>query len=124
MSRIDPQARICPDCRKPLAGQDRDGIHVDVCESCSLLWLDAGELEALGNRVFSWPRPDGTDWVGAGSRSDAACPGCGAAALELGSVGDHTVQRCGACRGHVIRTGSSVAGADLLVDLLTFLAWS
>lgn len=43
-------ARACPDCRgamRELAAREADGPLLEVCTTCHLLWLDAGELESV-----------------------------------------------------------------------------
>jgi uncharacterized protein len=37
----------CPKDGSQLTERDMNGVKVDVCTSCSGIWLDAGELEAL-----------------------------------------------------------------------------
>lgn len=45
---------ICPRCSDAgLVQRDRDGIAIDVCESCRGVWLDRGELEKLIARATS-----------------------------------------------------------------------
>ena len=39
---------ICPSCgTATLAERERDGVNVDVCQTCRGVWLDRGELEKL-----------------------------------------------------------------------------
>jgi len=40
----------CYRCRQAMRKASRDGVLVDVCDTCGGLWLDAGELEALERR--------------------------------------------------------------------------
>ena len=38
----------CPRCGVPLRHQQLHGVTIDQCEKCGGLWLDKGELEAIG----------------------------------------------------------------------------
>ena len=37
----------CPKCGDDLSPVDRGAVQIDRCPSCSGIWLDAGELEAI-----------------------------------------------------------------------------
>ena len=39
---------MCPVCCIPLVGFELDGIELDRCIDCRGIWLDPGELEAIG----------------------------------------------------------------------------
>ena len=42
----------CPRCQTvALSERERDGLIVDVCETCRGVWLDRGELEKLISRA-------------------------------------------------------------------------
>ena len=46
--RQSPPAQLaCPSCRDPMRAAAVAGVEVDGCVRCQLLWLDAGEQEAL-----------------------------------------------------------------------------
>ncbi|WP_329792195.1 zf-TFIIB domain-containing protein [Lentzea sp. DG1S-22] len=38
---------ICPKCHHAMRTFDRDGIHLEQCENCKGIYLDAGELEQI-----------------------------------------------------------------------------
>nr|WP_311771494.1 zf-TFIIB domain-containing protein [Actinophytocola algeriensis] len=40
---------ICPKCQNAMRTVDRQGIHIDQCDSCRGIFLDRGELEAILN---------------------------------------------------------------------------
>ena len=40
----------CPKCGAPLSTQELRGVQVDGCPVCHGLWLDAGEIDQLGER--------------------------------------------------------------------------
>jgi hypothetical protein len=40
----------CPKCGMSLIEIDYKGIKVDKCSSCAGIWLDAGELELIGEK--------------------------------------------------------------------------
>lgn len=37
----------CPKCGAAMRTYERNGVHVDQCESCRGIFLDMGELEAI-----------------------------------------------------------------------------
>jgi Zn-finger nucleic acid-binding protein len=37
----------CPKCRGAMRTYERNGVHIDQCESCRGIFLDYGELESL-----------------------------------------------------------------------------
>jgi Zn-finger nucleic acid-binding protein len=41
----------CPACKVPLIVAERDGVELDVCVQCHGLWLDAGELALLAEKM-------------------------------------------------------------------------
>ncbi|MEA2626667.1 MAG: uncharacterized protein QOD06_2712 [Candidatus Binatota bacterium] len=50
-STIQELARSrCPRCGTRLVAKQVDGVEIDECPSCSGVWLDKGELEALSRR--------------------------------------------------------------------------
>ncbi|WP_460401251.1 TFIIB-type zinc ribbon-containing protein [Actinophytocola sediminis] len=40
---------ICPKCQNTMRTVDRQGIHIDQCDSCRGIFLDRGELESILN---------------------------------------------------------------------------
>jgi len=38
---------ICPKCQNTMRTVDRQGIHIDQCDSCRGIFLDRGELESI-----------------------------------------------------------------------------
>ncbi|MGL5928207.1 MAG: zf-TFIIB domain-containing protein [Dermatophilaceae bacterium] len=58
-----PQARgmVCPKCRGTMHTHDRNGVHIEQCESCRGIFLDYGEFEHLSqleSRFLASPPPD------------------------------------------------------------------
>lgn len=41
------QTLTCPKCRGTMRTYERNGIHLEQCDSCRGVFLDVGELEAL-----------------------------------------------------------------------------
>jgi membrane associated rhomboid family serine protease/Zn-finger nucleic acid-binding protein len=39
-----PSDARCPSCRKPMLGLGVDGVPLDACRRCQLLWFDRGEV--------------------------------------------------------------------------------
>ncbi|WP_083948145.1 TFIIB-type zinc ribbon-containing protein [Thermobifida cellulosilytica] len=51
---------ICPKCQGRMRTFDRMGVHIDQCERCRGIFLDAGELEqivAAEQRHYAPPPP-------------------------------------------------------------------
>ncbi|MBK9216635.1 MAG: zf-TFIIB domain-containing protein [Chloracidobacterium sp.] len=48
----------CPKCDGTLIETDFDNIKIDVCDKCSGVWLDAGELTHIAGKE------DETGWFG------------------------------------------------------------
>ncbi|MCP2168886.1 TFIIB-type zinc ribbon-containing protein [Goodfellowiella coeruleoviolacea] len=38
---------ICPKCQNTMRTYDREGVHLEQCESCRGIFLDRGELEQI-----------------------------------------------------------------------------
>ncbi|GAA0638448.1 zf-TFIIB domain-containing protein [Kutzneria viridogrisea] len=50
----------CPKCPGQMRTYERNGVHVDQCDSCRGIFLDHGELEALSRAEAQWmqqPQP-------------------------------------------------------------------
>lgn len=41
------EAMICPKCQNAMRTFDKNGVHIDQCESCHGIFLDRGELEQI-----------------------------------------------------------------------------
>ena len=55
-----PGALRCPKCAGTMRTYERNGVHLEQCESCRGLFLDFGELEALAQleaRMAQQPPP-------------------------------------------------------------------
>jgi len=44
----------CPDCNADLVQKKRDGVEMDVCQSCQGMWLTRQELNELEDEVFDF----------------------------------------------------------------------
>ncbi|SNS28926.1 hypothetical protein SAMN05216276_100723 [Streptosporangium subroseum] len=44
----------CPKCRGAMRTYERNGVHIDQCESCRGIFLDYGELETLTRMEGQW----------------------------------------------------------------------
>lgn len=82
---------------------NRSGVAVEMCDVCSGLFLDYGELEALKQREGSVPiMQGGPVGPGAGPPPEAPgmlhCPKCGSAMRTYKRSGV-SVEQCDHCRG-------------------------
>ncbi|WP_427384448.1 zf-TFIIB domain-containing protein [Janibacter sp. G56] len=50
-------ALTCPKCQSPMRTYERNRVHVDQCTGCGGLFLDRGELEALGAAESAYYAP-------------------------------------------------------------------
>lgn len=92
----------CPRCMEPLEPKrlkQAKGVELDVCPMCSGVWLDEGELDALGQalpkRTGSMPPPNPAALRAtavAGMLRTTICPHCGERNPELET-------HCASCRG-------------------------
>lgn len=62
----------CPKCQGTMRTYDRNGVHVEQCETCRGIFLDFGEFESLSsmeNRFVQQPPPPqyGPGWGSRGS---------------------------------------------------------
>ena len=56
----DPTQMRCPKCQGSMRTYERNGIHLEQCDTCRGIFLDFGELEALTqleNRFTPAPAP-------------------------------------------------------------------
>ncbi|NUR83694.1 MAG: zf-TFIIB domain-containing protein [Nonomuraea sp.] len=57
----------CPKCRGNMRTYERNGVHIEQCDSCRGIFLDYGELETLTQMESQWhggppPAPHGPSW--------------------------------------------------------------
>ena len=51
------QVMQCPKCRAMMRTYNRNGVHIEQCDSCRGIFLDYGELEALSRLESQWTQP-------------------------------------------------------------------
>jgi Zn-finger nucleic acid-binding protein len=61
---------ICPKCQNSMRTVDRQGIHIDQCDSCRGIFLDRGELESIlqAEQRYSAPAAAPPPYQGEGYR--------------------------------------------------------
>ena len=95
---------VCVKCTSVLDRKEVAGIEVDVCPRCGGIWLDRGELEALGSRSdeeLAALREALGIRKGAPpvpSETTTACPACDGTLREL-RFGNILIDFCPKCRG-------------------------
>ena len=52
-----PTMMTCPKCRGSMRSHLRSGVHVDQCQACHGIFLDADELEAIVAAAHPDPAP-------------------------------------------------------------------
>jgi uncharacterized protein len=53
---------VCPKCGSAMRTMDKDGVHIDQCQTCRGIFLDQGELERITsaeNSYYAEPPPYG-----------------------------------------------------------------
>ena len=90
------RARACPDCAVAMhtllvAGRDGREVELDGCHQCGSLWFDAGEIERVTGRTFSF------DPLGATTARH--CPACEQPMAAGVSRHGVPVERCAKCQG-------------------------
>ena len=89
---------MCPVCREPMVAFQLQGVEIDHCVTCQGTWLDAGELEQIGELAGA-PGGDlshALERSGEGRRSRRRCPRCPRRLreFELGRDPPAAIDRC------------------------------
>ena len=66
----------CPDGHGDLAETTRDGVHAEVCPTCSGIWLSAQELNQLEDETFHLGDDEKGSLVFSATVSTRDCPVC------------------------------------------------
>jgi len=83
--------RKCPECGRPFALVNIDGMEIDCCRFCRSIWFDPGELQHFSKTDKEIPSDDKTN-----RRSKYDCPVCGTRMTEYVFFNPHNllVDRC------------------------------
>lgn len=52
-----PAAHPCPSCRHPMLAADAEGVALETCRRCQLLWFDRGEAPEPAAKATTEPEP-------------------------------------------------------------------
>ena len=124
---------LCPECKVDMFVLEFEQVEIDFCFTCKGVWLDAGELEVIGERagalqggLLSALETKGTRTAAKGKRR---CPVCRKRLAEVTTEGDPpiVVDRCPKRHGLWFDRGElagvvEIAGADSENILARFLA--
>jgi Zn-finger nucleic acid-binding protein len=104
---------MCPDCDEPLVIYELEGVEVDHCLGCSGSWLDAGELELLGelSGIHAGALTAALAGAATSRRGARRCPRC-RRRLDVVRVGDGEpveLDRCPVGHGFWLDRGETVA---------------
>jgi Zn-finger nucleic acid-binding protein len=66
----------CPNCNVALAQKKRDGVEMEVCPSCSGMWLSAQELAQLEDEVFDFGDDEKGSLMLGSTQTTRKCPQC------------------------------------------------
>ena len=88
----------CLGCGASMIELDYGPAYLDQCPSCSAVWFDSTELQALlegrdSDRIIRF------SFRGRGTRTEESCPRCEDDGLRTEVLGEVTVEWCEACRG-------------------------
>jgi Zn-finger nucleic acid-binding protein len=67
----------CPDCNVALVNRKRDGIEMEICPSCSGMWLSRQELARLEDEVFDFGDDEKGSLMFGETPTTRKCPQCG-----------------------------------------------
>ena len=67
----------CSTCNADLVPMKRDGIEMEVCPTCSGMWLTCRELEELEDEVFDFGDDEKGSLMLESQASQRQCPQCG-----------------------------------------------
>ncbi|MBV9548259.1 MAG: zf-TFIIB domain-containing protein [Alphaproteobacteria bacterium] len=67
----------CPACGAPLGQKTRDGVEMEVCDSCGGMWLTSQELAELEDEVFDFGDDEKGSLMLGSAPSSKKCPQCG-----------------------------------------------
>ena len=96
----------CHQCQGSLTPTQAKGRTVVGCQRCRYFWVPPQSADQELER----------NWVKANNFVPLHCPGCQAASLQLGSTGNSSVYRCGAC-GNYFTQFAPASAADAAVVL-------
>jgi uncharacterized protein len=54
---MSQQTLQCPKCHGTMRSYERNGVHIEQCDTCRGIFLDYGELEALSRLESQWQAP-------------------------------------------------------------------
>lgn len=120
MAQPSQPKRTCPACETPMSTVRVAGVAVDGCDACGGVWLDAGEVQRLGN----WPAA--LDAVGRRFKPNTpslslgkiVCPACSGALEphELQSLPGIELDQCASCGGLWLDAGEAQQIAARLAE--------
>jgi Zn-finger nucleic acid-binding protein len=88
---------MCPACNEPLIAFEFEGVEIDACVACGGVWLDAGELEWIGE-LEGLDRRELARLLaeGKGARGQRRCPRCRRKLRRIEAGGNRKVEldRC------------------------------
>lgn len=74
----------CPACAQPMKRVRRDSILLDICETCTGIWFETGELPALYGRTGG--PPSLLARAAAASGADMPAPGEGTRGVDIADI--------------------------------------
>ncbi len=102
-------AMRCPKCRSDMEQIDVDGIEIDRCITCSGIWFDAGEAEALRNKKAAAAIDTGDANIGKiqNAIDHYRCPRCGGSMVRMVDPQQTHIwyEKCGSCLGTFFDAG-------------------
>jgi uncharacterized protein len=107
----------CPNCDSTLAPKKRDGVDMEVCESCGGTWLGSRELAQLEDEVFDFGDDEKGSLMLGSLPTDRKCPQCGKPMQSFQyRLYDLTMDLCDAGHGYWLDAGEDKRVLALMKD--------
>ena len=112
----------CPHCKEDVIILELSGVEVDYCPACGGIWLDAGELETLWDKVAEIDKPV-FELEHPGKDKELRCPACHKK-MEKVRSGTTLLDHCPKGHGYWFDKGELaqiIAAGDIHNELAEFL---
>lgn len=113
----------CPECKVPLTPKSLAGLELDVCEGCTGIWFDAGELTRYReSKSFGALRLGSEQAKFTPCGSPKICPKCDTSTMSSGTLGTvRNAAHCTTCHGFFAFDVNRLAVRQLFELLASFI---
>ena len=107
----------CLDCNSLLIQKKRDGVDMQVCESCGGMWLTSQELAELEDRVFDFGDDEKGSLMLGSTPTERKCPQCGKTLQSFQyRLYDLNMEYCDDGHGYWLESGEDKRVLQLMKD--------